>query len=109
MDSPNTPKAERRLKRLMLTERDVFDLLLGLGLNLPEFVSVPVWDLPPGTALRAVYHEPLARCFWAVLSHPSWAEAPEGELPPEVDRRQVLVRVRKVAVDPKMTNGNPVG
>lgn len=109
MDSLNTPKIDRRVKRLMLAERDVFDLLLGLGLRLPEFVSVPVWDLPPGTALRAVYHEPLSRCFWAVLSHPSWEEAPEGELPPEVDRKQVVVRVKLVAAEPMIVNGNPAG
>lgn len=99
---PNTPADERRIRVLQIAEREVVGLLLGLGLRLPEYVSVPIWDLPAGTRLEGVVHNPLNRTFEAKVSHESFDPVPDGGYFPPIPQGQVTCRVRLVPVDEKI-------
>lgn len=70
---------ERREVVLRVGETAVLDAVVTAGCR-PHgqyrFLNAP--DLPPGTSVRAVFHDPWTRCFHFCLGHPSFAVVPDG-------------------------------
>lgn len=72
----------RKLKVLRVDPLSIVEMLNG---QRREFVMLPQNDvIPAGTEVLAVRDNFHLRCIDMLLTHESWPEVPDGELPPDV-------------------------
>ncbi len=111
---PNAPATtppddlDRRVRLYHIGQENVFDLITRMGRELPEYVSVPRFDLPAGARIvGSPYHDFFSRSFVFVVSHPSFDPVPEGHVIPRDDRPAMYEVVRLAAAPRELPAHDP--
>jgi hypothetical protein len=87
--------SERRVKVASVRQHDVLDWFVYSLSGWPEHLVLPMLvGIPADAKVECVVNNPLARTFDFLISHPSFDEVPEGDVPPGFpDPRQVEYQV----------------
>lgn len=89
--------ASRRVKIVKVPEHAVLNLFFSVPqIFLAQRVTTFFEGVPEDARAQRVWHDPLERCFRVLVEHPSFAEVPDGERPPEIMPRQHKIRVSNV-------------
>ncbi len=94
--------SSRRLGIVNVPESYVLEMFLSMGDKLPDYISLPQFDLPEGTKVLSVHHEPWNRSFQFTVEHESFAEVEPGTLIPWLNPAmgERVVRVVKPIIVP---------
>lgn len=108
-------KPTRRLKRFMVGENEVIDMLVRGGVAewhhgaLQSFIYViDKRPFPEDARLLSVHHDYRDKCFAFTLEHESFPEVPDGAMIPSVwwgDMRWRPVAVPRLADEPVTVEG----
>lgn len=69
----------RRLAAVSVPEHLVLELILTQGSNLPQYVNIPMLQVPEGSKLHSVRHEYMSRSFLFLVEHESFSEVKPGD------------------------------
>lgn len=88
----------KRLKGIVVSQRDILFAYLIQGARLPDAVLIQeIGNVPADAEVRSVFHAPERQAFVFVIEHPSFPQVPAGsEIPMFCDPLQIKTRALKI-------------
>lgn len=89
---------KRRLKGIVVSQRDILCAYLIQGARLPDNVLIQeIGNVPADAEIRSVFYAPDRQAFVFVVEHPSFPMVPAGsEIPMFCDPSQIKTRALKI-------------